>query len=216
MSRPIRIAAIALVSVAVVTAVVVALVSSGLLAHRASDAPGPGLSLDRLQGTFVSTTQGSSTPQPLVDGRPVRIVVTGDRIGANAGCNEMGGTLSVENGTLLVGPLVQTEMACEPAEVMAQEAWVRDMLQARPAAQVGDGRLVLRWTGFVLVLETPGGQASTTSPSGTPSASDLPTVRPVPTATTPVPGTSQPRATTVPPVGPSKNTIPETPQGNGG
>ena len=218
MSRTTRTALVVLAGFVVLAGLVTALVLT-----RGSSAGTPGdqtsvTSRDQLQGSFASRSGSSTTPTPLVDGRPVRLVIAGDRIGVNAGCNQMGGTLSVDGGHLVVGQLVSTQMACLPDTVMQQERWVRDMLDARPAAHLNGDLLTLTWSGYSLAL----GRLGAGSPTST-----GPTT--APTGSPPVPGPSSPPATTPPPglatrptvgpgavgtdvPGPSRNTFPETPQ----
>jgi len=188
MSRPTRVLLLALAAAAAVAAIVIALVGAGILGRGDGsggvDGTTPGAG--DLSGTWVSTSVGSTTPHPLVDGRPIRIQFSGGRIDANAGCNQMGGTASVTGGRLVVGQLVQTEMACEPVQVMDQEAWFHALVDARPTVTLSDGRLVLRWDGYTLVLD----RAADSSPG--------------PRPTVPGPGS------------PSMNTIPETPQSSAG
>ncbi len=225
MSRTTRTLVIALVAVAAVAAIVVALVSSGLLA-RGGSSSGEVTSLDRLAGTYVSTPDGSSTPRPLVEGHPVRLVIADGRIGATAGCNQMGGEVSLDGGHLVTGPLVQTEMACEPAAVMTQEQWVREMLEASPAVEATADRLVLTWNSYTLVLTALAGPSDTTAPTGTPTG-DQPTETTAPTTTPTTPVTQRPTPTRTGPIipkpsittfpgpGPSKNDFPESPQAGG-
>ena len=48
----------------------------------------------------------------------------------NAGCNTAIGAYTLTDGTLTVGPMIQTRMACEDA-LMAQDTWIVTMLEAR-------------------------------------------------------------------------------------
>ncbi len=222
MSTPTRAAIAALVAFAVASGVVLALMWSGRL-DGGSGPTAAVTSVDQIQGTFASDG-GSLTPTPLVEGTPVQLVFSGDQVGANAGCNQMSGSVSVDGGHLVVDHLVSTMMACQPDAVMAQEAWVRSMLEARPSAELDGDRLTLRWEGYRLALTRrtrpapteSGASTSTQAPSRTTPVQ--PTVQP-----TFVPGPTPPLATrpTVGPgavgtdagtVGPSMNTIPESPQ----
>ncbi|MCB2059578.1 MAG: META domain-containing protein [Novosphingobium sp.] len=60
-----------------------------------------------------------------------RLTFEGDRIGANVGCNGMGGPWRLEGGRLIAGPLVQTQMYCE-GPVWDQEKAVGALLAAAP------------------------------------------------------------------------------------
>lgn len=69
-----------------------------------------------------------------------------DRLGANVGCNGMGGNWRVENGRLIAGPLMQTEMYCE-GQVWDQEQAVGALLAAAPVLEHLEDRLVLKSSG---------------------------------------------------------------------
>ena len=55
----------------------------------------------------------------------------GDGISANAGCNTMNATYEVADGVLTVGPLAQTQMACED-DLQQQDVWVATLLEGEP------------------------------------------------------------------------------------
>ncbi len=223
MSRTTRIALTVLGGFAVVAA---GLVAALLLTHRlfAETTSGTEVrSTAQLEGTFVSDSSASTPPVPLVPASPVRLVFSDGRIGVSAGCNRMGGSVSVAGGHLVVGRLVSTQIACQPDTLMEQEQWVRRMLEARPAADLGGDRLTLSWSGSTLVLDR--------AQAGAPTVTSTVTT-PAPSTTAPVPGglgrsfaTPPPTLMTRPTVGPgavgtgspgpdpSFNTLPETPQG---
>ena len=73
-------------------------------------------------------------------------------LGANVGCNGMGGPWRVEDDRLIAGPLVQTEMYCEGA-VWDQEKAVGALLAAAPSVEFRDDRLILRSSGHDAELE---------------------------------------------------------------
>lgn len=75
-----------------------------------------------------------------------------DRIGANVGCNGMGGPWRTENGRLIAGPLIQTEMFCA-GEVWGQEKAVSALLAATPRYELEGDTLILRSRGHVAELE---------------------------------------------------------------
>jgi heat shock protein HslJ len=70
------------------------------------------------------------------------LTIGSDRIGANVGCNGLGGDLRIKGGKLVVGGVVSTMMYCEG--IMDQERAVSELLSADPDYQIEDGRLVLR------------------------------------------------------------------------
>lgn len=67
------------------------------------------------------------------------LTVGDGRIGANVGCNGMGGDLKFEGDRLIVGPLISTQMYCDG--VMEQERAVADLLAANPRFFIENGRL---------------------------------------------------------------------------
>jgi heat shock protein HslJ len=64
------------------------------------------------------------------------------RIGANVGCNGMGGDLQIKGGKLMVGAVVSTMMFCDG--LMEQERAVSELLSADPDYRIEQGRLLLR------------------------------------------------------------------------
>jgi len=82
----------------------------------------------------------------LIDGqKPVsgatRLTIGADRVGANLGCNGLGGKLTIVDDRLVVGPLISTQMWCDG--VMDQERAVQQLLSASPRYRIKGGRLVL-------------------------------------------------------------------------
>ncbi|MGC9334802.1 MAG: META domain-containing protein [Anaerolineae bacterium] len=109
--------------------------------NPAEDIPAPvPLSLDVLPGTEVTAT--------FSDGQ----------VAGSTGCNSYGGSYSLEAGSLAVGDLFQTEMAClEPEGVMEQESHYLDVLRYATQADVFGTRL---W------LETDDGRGLVFKPGG--------------------------------------------------
>ena len=84
--------------------------------------------------TFLSTSVTEhGRPKPLVDGTRITLSFfeDGHRLGAQAGCNQMGGTASFDGGRLVVGDLATTEMGCDPPR-HAQDEWLARFLTSRP------------------------------------------------------------------------------------
>jgi heat shock protein HslJ len=101
------------------------------------------------------TTAGAAGPDSpsgkwrfvLIDGaKPVtskaELTIETGRIGANVGCNGMGGDLQIKGGKLVVGAVVSTMMYCDG--LMDQERAVSELLSADPEYRIEDGRLLLR------------------------------------------------------------------------
>lgn len=83
-----------------------------------------------------------SAPAPVVG--TVRLEFSGGRVLAETGCNMLRGTASVEDSTLVTGPLMSTRMACEPS-LMEQERWVTEMLSSRPRLALSGPYLYVHW-----------------------------------------------------------------------
>ncbi len=64
------------------------------------------------------------------------------RIGANVGCNGMGGPWRIERGRLIAGPLISTQMWCEGK--MEQERAVSALLSGSPEVRVNGARMSLK------------------------------------------------------------------------
>jgi heat shock protein HslJ len=84
-----------------------------------------------------------------IDGQPMvsdkaRLEIFEDRIGANVGCNDMGGAMKPDekNGRLMISGLMLTEMYCKG--VMEQERAVSELLSGSPWIFVENGRMALR------------------------------------------------------------------------
>lgn len=75
-----------------------------------------------------------------------------DSIGANVGCNGMGGPWRVESGRLIAGPLAQTEMYCD-GPVWGQEKAVGALLAGAPQLRVETDTLVLKSSGHSAELQ---------------------------------------------------------------
>jgi heat shock protein HslJ len=113
------------------------------------------LALIALPLLAACTTVGNAAP-PLVpsewrfvsiDGQaPVsgqaRLKIETGRIGANVGCNGMGGDLRIEGAKLVTGPIISTRMFCEG--LMEQERAVSELLGASPRFTYSGDRLVLK------------------------------------------------------------------------
>lgn len=110
--------------------------------------------------SLVSGDAASSLPAGVEAG--LSIDAAGSRLSASTGCNTGSGPVAIEasavgaTGTLNVGPLATTQMAC-PAEAMAVEAQVLTVL---------DGRVDYRIEGSTLTLSSSRGGLVLTAQSG--------------------------------------------------
>lgn len=113
--------------------------------------PGSGHALTGTSWRFVAI----DGDQPVSS--DARLEFKADRLGANVGCNGMGGNWRVENGRLIAGPLTQTEMYCE-GHVWDQEQALGALLAAAPAVERRQDRLVLKSSGHSAELVRIAGQ----------------------------------------------------------
>jgi heat shock protein HslJ len=79
-----------------------------------------------------------------------------DRLGANVGCNGIGGEYRVEGKRLIAGPLMATRMFCE-GPVWQQEEAVNALLSAAPEVLRIGNTLRLTSGGHTLELELSAG-----------------------------------------------------------
>jgi len=75
-----------------------------------------------------------------------------DRLGANVGCNGIGGDYRVEGSRLIAGPLMATRMFCE-GPVWQQEEAVNALLSAAPELLRSGNALRLTSGGHTVDLE---------------------------------------------------------------
>lgn len=90
-----------------------------------SQAPGP-TPMDR---GFVSTNvQGA----PIPGGGPLELNFADGRLAATAGCNRATAAVDLSGGTIAIGELATTMMAC-PSERAGADEWMASLLRARPS-----------------------------------------------------------------------------------
>jgi heat shock protein HslJ len=73
------------------------------------------------------------------------------RLGANVGCNGMGGAWRVVENRIVTDGIISTMMYCDGK--MEQERAVSQLLEQRPTIRLVDNRLTLRSSGHSAVLE---------------------------------------------------------------
>lgn len=114
------------------------------------DRPGLGALAGR---TFLSTAvTEADVDRPLVDGTRIRLSFGEDgTLGANAGCNHLGGDVRVEGDRLLVGSLATTEMGCPP-ELHVQDEWLANLLTEEPTFTLDGPELRLTHGATVIEL----------------------------------------------------------------
>lgn len=95
--------------------------------------------------TFLSTeVTENGQPKALVAGTRITLdfVQDGHRLGAQAGCNSMGGMAAFEGGRLIARDLATTEMGCDPPR-HAQDEWLAGFLTSRPEWSASGATLTL-------------------------------------------------------------------------
>ncbi len=90
--------------------------------------------------TFVST---AATGFELVAGTEITLTFEGDRISASGGCNRLASTWSLNGDVLVVGGVVSTRMACEPAALMDQDTWLSSLLESDPTVALDGDALTI-------------------------------------------------------------------------
>lgn len=98
--------------------------------------------------TFLSTELDGHA---LVEGTQIALSFQATSISASAGCNQLGGTMSIDSGTLVVGDMMQTEMGCEAA-LMEQDTWLGSLLQDRPTLSLDGDTLSVTSADSTVVL----------------------------------------------------------------
>lgn len=127
--------------VSLATALVLAMVSA---CGSAAEGLGGNIGVEDLAdvaGTWRLERVYSGPPAPVAETEIVLTIEDGS-IAANAGCNSMGGTASLDDSRLVVEDMFSTLMACHDA-VMEQERWFSELLQSRPLMEHGGPVLTL-------------------------------------------------------------------------
>jgi heat shock protein HslJ len=105
---------------------------------------------DSLKGTFVATDVTGFT---LVPGTQVEVTFDGANISANAGCNTMSGTWTLDGDVLVVPPMAQTLMACTTPGLGDQETWLAAVLTSKPTVAVDGDTLTITAKGSTVTME---------------------------------------------------------------
>ncbi len=96
-----------------------------------------------LDGTWVlvaAIVDGVSLS--LNDEYRVTMTIDGSEIGGRAACNGYGGSVSITNDSFSVGEISHTEMACEPAVMEIESAFLQGLLGVSTAIRSGDTALL--------------------------------------------------------------------------
>ncbi|MBB5838084.1 META domain-containing protein [Kribbella italica] len=104
--------------------------------------------------TYLSTAlTENGAPKKLAPSTRISLMFKDDgSLSANAGCNSIGGKASTDGGTLTVGDLNMTNMACD-APRQQQEDWLLELLKSKPAWKLAADKLTITAGGTVLELQ---------------------------------------------------------------
>jgi heat shock protein HslJ len=115
-----------------------------------TDAPVPGDDFAALLAGRTYLSQ-STTGITLAPGAVLRISFDDGRISVSGGCNTMSGDVTFDGGTMTVGPMMMTQMACEQP-LMDQDAAVAAFLTAGTTVAVDGDTIILTGTGASITL----------------------------------------------------------------
>ena len=109
------------------------------------------VTLEEMTGAWVlESGKGAAGELKPVDGVPVELNVEQDgTFSANAGCNNLFGSLTVENGKLDIGPVASTMMACDDRLMKIERAYTQALDRVR-AGSSSAGMMTLWGDGTVL------------------------------------------------------------------
>jgi heat shock protein HslJ len=100
----------------------------------------------------IKLTEDGKVKQ-LVPGTRIRLDFRdGGALAFNAGCNQLGGTISLDGGIVTMNSYGGTEMGCDPAS-QAQDEWLGELLKHRPTWKLEGDTLTLTRGSTTLVLQ---------------------------------------------------------------
>ena len=117
-----------------------------MAAGAACSAAAPQLT-DRAFLSVAVTDNGAA--RALVPGTRIRLDFRASELGANAGCNSIGGTYKVEGGKLILDAAGMTEMGCDQPR-HEQDDWLIEFLSSSPTFRLTGDELTLE-SGTVVV-----------------------------------------------------------------
>ncbi|NJD28349.1 MAG: META domain-containing protein [Chloroflexi bacterium] len=115
--------------------------ATALTSALAGCSPASSAALDGRDFLSVAVTE-AGVNKPLVPGTQIRLSFTPGNLGAQAGCNTIGGTYRLDGGQLVFEGGGMTEMGCDP-ERHAQDDWLVAFLSSRPTVQLAGDNLTL-------------------------------------------------------------------------
>ena len=122
----------------------VALIVAALVALAAGCGEGTVAGEEGSEGVDGKTNVSTSvTGHELVPDTQVRLTFRDEQISANAGCNHLAGTFTIDGRRLRVEDMGGTEMGCPP-ERHAQDEWLMEFLTSGPVLDTDGAVLTLR------------------------------------------------------------------------
>ena len=115
------------------------------------DTSGSAPTADDLAGQAFESTDVEG--YDLVEGSTIELGFETDALGARAGCNSLSGGYTISDGTLEVGAMASTMMACEDA-LMAQDQWLSEFLTSSPEITLDGDTLTLAGSDTTITLAT--------------------------------------------------------------
>lgn len=104
--------------------------------------------------TLISLVEEGDMAIPLPDDAVIDLRVDGTEIGGTAACNQFGGSVEVgEDGSFAASELFQTEMTCEPPELMETETRYLTAMAAATSWTIEEQQLTLDGPEAQLVYE---------------------------------------------------------------
>lgn len=126
------------------------------------------LDVQRLQGSHWRLESATDAGGKRVDAlfaradKPVTLDFSDGRVAVSNACNRMGGSYTLADGALTIGPMTSTQMACVEPALMALDQAVGSRLEGALKAELGDaGQLTLRTAGGDVLVFTPEATAET-------------------------------------------------------
>ena len=113
--------------------------ATALLVDRAVAQAAPPIQGTTWLLTTVITGQTASTPRADMEST---LLIEGDRLSIQGGCNRGGATVTIAGNVLQTGPMMMTKMACEPAGQALDQTLI-DVLGASPSIRVESQNLYL-------------------------------------------------------------------------
>jgi heat shock protein HslJ len=123
---------------------------AGCATKSAGDGGGSPAALDGRVFLSTKVTEGGQEKK-LADGTRIRLTFDRSNLGANAGCNHLGGAYRIDGTVLVVNDFAMTDMGC-PAPLGEQDQWLVRFLTSHPTFALTGDNLVLTSGQTVMTL----------------------------------------------------------------